>query len=83
VNIGANVTLTPSLTSNQTINDIKSTSYSINPNSGASINGNTLTQSGLGTVSIYYDGQLYRAYSVNFAERTSMVVADNSENFGG
>ena len=38
---------------------------------------------GLGTVSIYYDGQLYRAYSVNFTERTSMVVADNSENFGG
>ena len=38
---------------------------------------------GLGTLSIYYDGQLYRAYSINFAERTSMVVADNSENFGG
>ncbi|MBR2640746.1 MAG: Stk1 family PASTA domain-containing Ser/Thr kinase [Oscillospiraceae bacterium] len=38
---------------------------------------------GLGTVSIYYNGSLYRAYSVNFTERTSMVVADNSENFGG
>ena len=38
---------------------------------------------GLGTVSIYYNDSLYRAYSVNFAERTSMVVADNSENFGG
>lgn len=38
---------------------------------------------GLGTVSIYYNGQLYRAYSVNFTEKTSMVVADNSENFGG
>jgi hypothetical protein len=43
----------------------------------------TVLGEGLGTVSIYYDGQLYRAYSVNFAERTSMVVADNSENFGG
>ena len=38
---------------------------------------------GLGTLSIYYDGQLYRAYSINFAERTSMVVADNSADFGG
>ncbi len=38
---------------------------------------------GIGTLSIYYDGQLYRAYSVNFGERTSMVVADNSEDFGG
>jgi serine/threonine-protein kinase len=38
---------------------------------------------GLGTLSVYYDGQLYRAYSINFAERTSMVVADNSADFGG
>jgi hypothetical protein len=43
----------------------------------------TIAGEGIGTVSIYYDGQLYRAYSVNFVERTSMVVADNSENFGG
>ncbi len=43
----------------------------------------TIAGEGIGTVSIYYDGQLYRAYSVNFTERTSMVVADNSENFGG
>ena len=38
---------------------------------------------GIGTVSIYYDNQLYRAYSVNFTDRTSMMVADYSENFGG
>ena len=43
----------------------------------------TIAGEGIGTVSIYYDGQLYRAYSVNFTEQTSMVVADNSENFGG
>ena len=43
----------------------------------------TVRGEGLGTLSIYYNGQLYRAYSVNFTERTSMVVADNSENFGG
>ena len=38
---------------------------------------------GLGTVSIFYDGKLYRAYSVNFTESSSMMVTDNSEDFGG
>ncbi len=38
---------------------------------------------GIGTVSVFYDGQLYRAYSVNFTEGSSMMVTDNSENFGG
>ena len=52
VNIGANVTLTPSLTSNQTINDIQSTSYSISPNSGASISGNTFTATKAGTYTV-------------------------------
>ena len=52
VNIGANVTLTPSLTSNQTINDIKSTSYSFSPNSGASISGNTFTATKAGTYTV-------------------------------
>ena len=52
INIGANVTLTPSLTSNQTINDIKSTSYSISPNSGASISGNTFTATKAGTYTV-------------------------------
>ncbi len=52
VNIGANVTLTPSLTSNQTINDIKSTAYSISPNSGASIDGNTFTATKAGTYTV-------------------------------
>ena len=36
---------------------------------------------GIATASIYYDGQLYMAYSVNFADGTSMVVTDNSANF--
>ena len=52
VNIGANVTLTPSLTSNQTINDINSTTYSISPNSGASISGNTFTATKAGTYTV-------------------------------
>ncbi|MBQ2794551.1 MAG: Stk1 family PASTA domain-containing Ser/Thr kinase [Oscillospiraceae bacterium] len=38
---------------------------------------------GLGTLSVYYNDQLYRAYSVNFAEQTTMIVTDNSINFGG
>ena len=52
VNIGTNVTLTPSLTSNQTINDIKSTTYSISPNSGAIIEGNTFTATKSGTYTV-------------------------------
>ena len=52
VNIGANVTLTPSLTSNQTINDIKSTTYSISPNSGASTSNNTFTATKAGTYTV-------------------------------
>ena len=52
INIGANVTLTPSLTSNQTINDIQSTSYSISPNSGASISTNTFTATKAGTYTV-------------------------------
>ena len=43
----------------------------------------TIRGEGLGTVSIYYNGQLYRAYTVDFAEKTSTMVADYSENFGG
>ena len=38
---------------------------------------------GIGTLSIYYNDQLYRAYSVNFNERTTMMIADNSDQFGG
>ena len=52
VNIGANVTLTPSLTSNQTINDIKFTTYSISPNSGASTSNNTFTATKSGTYTV-------------------------------
>ena len=52
VNIGANVTLTPSLTSNQTINDINSTTYSISPNSGASTSNNTFTATKSGTYTV-------------------------------
>ncbi|MBQ6876870.1 MAG: Stk1 family PASTA domain-containing Ser/Thr kinase [Oscillospiraceae bacterium] len=43
----------------------------------------TVLGEGIGTLSIYYNGQLYRAYSVDFSEKTSVMVADYSEDFGG
>ncbi len=43
----------------------------------------TVLGEGLGTVTIYYDGRLYRAYTVDFTEKTAVMVSDNSEDFGG
>ncbi|MBQ2795468.1 MAG: PASTA domain-containing protein, partial [Oscillospiraceae bacterium] len=43
----------------------------------------TVLGEGIGTLSIYYNDQLYRAYSVNFAEKTTMMVSDSSIYFGG
>jgi hypothetical protein len=78
VNIGANVTLTPSLTSNQTINDIESTSYSISPNSGASINGNTFTASAAGTytvtATITYNPDGYTSLTSTVTATTTITV---------
>lgn len=52
VNIGDEVTLTPSLTSNQTINDIKSTTYTISPSTDASVNDNKFTATAAGTYTV-------------------------------
>ncbi len=41
----------------------------------------TFTGEGLGTASIYLDGSLYQAYSVNFNDQTSMIVSDNSSSY--
>ena len=43
----------------------------------------TVRGEGLGTISIYYNGSLYRAYTVDFSEQTTTLVTDNSEFFGG
>lgn len=43
----------------------------------------TIRGEGLGTISIYYNGSLYRAYTVDFSQQTSTMVADYSEQFGG
>ena len=52
VNTNTNVTLTPSLSSNATYNEIKSTSYSINPSTGASISGNIFKATAAGTYTV-------------------------------
>ena len=36
---------------------------------------------GIGTGSIYLDGELYQAYSINFNDQTTMIVTDNSSHF--
>ena len=46
------VTLTPSLTTNADLNKIKSVSYSITPNSGASIDGNEFKATAVGTYTV-------------------------------
>ena len=46
------VTLTPALTSNTAINTIQSTTYSISPATGASMDGNTFTATAAGTYTV-------------------------------
>ena len=43
--------------------------------------GVTFTGEGLGTASVYLDGSLYQAYSINFNDQTSMIVSDYSSSF--
>ncbi|MEE1254051.1 MAG: hypothetical protein UHJ11_03245 [Paludibacteraceae bacterium] len=77
-----NVTLTPSLTSNTTYNDIKSTSYSISPSSGASISGNTFTATTAGTytvtATITYNAKGYTGIT-STATATAEIEVKNSE----
>lgn len=50
--IGENVTLTPGISSNTDYNEYKSVSYSISPNGGASITGNTFSSTAEGTYTV-------------------------------
>ena len=43
----------------------------------------SLSGEGIETVIIYLDGEIYKAYSVDFSEQTAMVITDNSGQFGG
>lgn len=81
VNTGTNVTLTPSLTSNTTYNEIKSTSYSINPSSGASINGNTFNATVAGeyeiTATITYNAKGYSSITSTVTATETITVKAN------
>ena len=78
VNIGSSVTLTPSLTSNTTYNEIKSTSYSISPSSGASISGNTFTATKAGTytvtATVTYNPRGYSSLTSTVTATTTVTV---------
>ncbi|MBR6686733.1 MAG: CotH kinase family protein [Paludibacteraceae bacterium] len=80
VEVGDNVTLTPSLTSNQTINDIKSTTYTISPNTGATISDNTFTATEAGeytvTATITYNPDGYSSLISTATATTTITVED-------
>ncbi len=80
VKVGDNVTLTPSLTSNQTINDIKSTTYTISPSNGASISNNTFTATADGTytitATITYNPDGYTSLTSTVTASTTITVED-------
>lgn len=84
VNTGTNVTLTPSLTSNTTYNEIKSTSYSISPSSGASINGNTFNATVAGTytvtATITYNAKGFVDITSTATATTTITVANPPAN---
>lgn len=50
--IGASIKLTPSLTSNTSLNTIKSTTYSVSPSSGASVSSGVFTATAVGTYTV-------------------------------
>lgn len=78
VNIGSSVTLTPSLTSNTTYNEINSTSYSISPSSGASISSEkfTATQAGTYTVTatVTYNPRGYSSLTSTVSPTVTITV---------
>ena len=78
VNTNTNVTLTPSLTSNTTYNEIKSTTYAISPTTGASINGNTFTATAAGTytitATITYNPKGYSSLTSTATASTTITV---------
>ena len=80
VNVGDNVTLTPSLTSNQTINDIKSTTYTISPSTGASVSGSTFTATAAGTYTvtakITYNPDGYTSLTSTVSPTVTITVID-------
>ncbi len=85
VNTNTAVTLTPSLTSNTTYNEIKSTTYTISPSSGASISGNTFTAATAGTytvtASITYNARGYSNLTTAKTATTTITVTQPGFSF--
>ena len=83
VEVGTNVTLTPSLTSNTTYNEIKSTSYAIDPTSGASISGSTFTATEAGTytvtATITYNPRGYTSLTSTVKPTVTITVTKSCE----
>ena len=81
VEVGTNVTLTPSLTSNTTYNEIKSTSYAISPSTGASVSGNTFTATAAGTytvtATITYNPRGYSSLTSTVTASTTITVKES------
>ena len=83
VEVGTNVTLTPSLTSNTTYNEIKSTSYAISPSTGASVSGNTFTATAAGTytvtATITYNPRGYSSLTSTVSPTVTITVTKSCE----
>ena len=83
VEIGTNVTLTPSLTSNTTYNEIKSTSYAISPSTDASVSGNTFTATAAGTytvtATITYNPRGYSSLTSTVSPTVTITVTKSCE----
>ncbi len=78
VNTGEAVTLTPSLTSYTTYNEIKTTTYTVSPSSGASVSGNTFTATAAGTytvtATITYNPKGYDTLTKTVTATTTITV---------
>ena len=83
VEVGTGVTLTPSLTSNTTYNEIKSTSYAISPSTGASVSGNTFTATAAGTytvtATITYNPRGYSSLTSTVSPTVTITVTKSCE----
>ena len=83
VEVGTDVTLTPSLTSNTTYNEIQSTSYAISPSTGASVSGNTFTATAAGTytvtATITYNPRGYSSLTSTVSPTVTITVTKSCE----
>ena len=80
--VGGQATLTAKLSSNTNVNTLKSTSYAISPNTGASVSGNTFTATADGeytvtaTITYYPNGCTSLTSGLKTATATTTIVAE-------